>query len=707
MSFRPPDPQAPLGHELHPIHQSDFSPILGGPDYTPPGGGVWAKTVGGTAFHDRMRDVCNGAQRRDALWYVDEALKREQRVAWGKYSPESLALLVEGYCVAVDNVFRPRREDGWVAEIGFRYQDPETGYWYEGTIDLLNLRVEDQRIKTASLIDYKTGDALPDLRTGPQHHEYSLAVKYGVLDHVPYLEGTRLLDWSKLTALPLIPRKWPKEFRFLHLPALINRGSWFALGLGSNGEPMTEADSLATMRALTRRLLDQQPTRLAVSVSAPAEPQPTIEKMQTTNPFKKATKSAAKLRLALVGPSGSGKTYTALKIATALGKRVAVMDTEHGSASKYASEFDFDVLEPESFAPQQYINSIEAAANAGYDVIVLDSLSHAWMGRDGALDQVDKAAAAAKNGDNRFTAWRNVTPQHNALIESIIRAGLHVVATMRVKTDYVMEDYTDSRGNKKQKPVKVGLGAIQRDGLEYEFDVVADLDIDHNLTISKTRCPALDGMQIHKPGQEVASKLLAWLSDGGEPKQQAPKPEAQQQYTFGEPRGAGYATDAQLKRIKANCDALGINARKVLVTAITLGAPQQIVSVADVSDKVATQLVMKLDGLLKSTETPRPDREKTAAEILDEQIRQIIGAEIRTNNAKALRELMTGGSLTPDDVCETMAAEVGPDRQFNNLVEPVQGELLAALKRQANAKAERQLVATGAANGNGNGNGQH
>lgn len=237
--------------------------------------------------------------------------------------------------------------------------------------------------------------------------------------------------------------------------------------------------------------------------------------------FQKATKTKAKLRLALVGPSGSGKTYSALAIATELvgpTGRVAVIDTEHGSASKYAGRFSFDVLELDSCAPSTYVEALQAAAEAGYDAVVVDSLSHAWMGKDGALEQVDKAAKRSQSG-NTFTAWRDVTPQHNALVEALITAPLHVVATMRAKTEYVMEK--DQNG--KSSPRKVGLAPVQRDGLEYEFDVLGDIDLEHNLIISKTRCESLSGAVIQKPGANVAKVLLAWLSDGADAPKVAPR----------------------------------------------------------------------------------------------------------------------------------------------------------------------------------------
>lgn len=228
--------------------------------------------------------------------------------------------------------------------------------------------------------------------------------------------------------------------------------------------------------------------------------------------FHPATKSRARARIALVGPSGSGKTYSALAIAAGLGKRVAVIDTERGSASKYAGLPGmpaFDVLELDTFAPETYVAAIAAAGSAGYDVLVIDSLSHAWMGKDGALEQVDRAAKRSQSG-NSFAAWRDITPKHNALVDAMLACPCHLIVTMRAKTEYVME--TNSRG--KQEPRKIGLAPIQRDGMEYEFDVVGDITLDHELIISKTRHPAFDGRVIKLPGRDFGVAIGEWLSDG-------------------------------------------------------------------------------------------------------------------------------------------------------------------------------------------------
>ncbi len=231
--------------------------------------------------------------------------------------------------------------------------------------------------------------------------------------------------------------------------------------------------------------------------------------------FQKSVKYNAKLRLAMDGPSGAGKTYTALNIAKHLGGKVALIDTERGSASKYADLFDFDVLELESFHPHRYIEAIQEAGKAGYSVLIIDSLSHAWMGKDGALELVDRAAKRSNSG-NSFMAWREVTPIHNALVDAILQSPVHVIATMRSKSHYIMEEK-----NGKQVPKKVGTEAVQRDQIEFEFDVFANLDLDNNFIVQKSRCPALTGAFVPRAGQEVAETLTGWLK--GEPVPELPK----------------------------------------------------------------------------------------------------------------------------------------------------------------------------------------
>lgn len=268
--------------------------------------------------------------------------------------------------------------------------------------------------------------------------------------------------------------------------------------------------------------------------------------------FSKATKKQSRLRFAVLGPPGSGKTFSMLQIARALvgpNGKIAVVDTERGSASKYSwdpdlyppgtpvppGRFVFDVLELDDFAPTKYIQAIAAADAAGYDAIILDSLSHAWNSKGGALEMVDKLARRSQSG-NTFNAWRDVTPEQNAMVEAILRSKAHVIASMRVKTEYVIEK--DERTGKNM-PKKVGLAPVQRGDLEYEFDVVGQLDDMHGMAITKTRCSALAGAYIELPGEQIATVLRQWLDDGAD----EPEPMRMQQ----QPRTAKDDLDPAVK----------------------------------------------------------------------------------------------------------------------------------------------------------------
>jgi len=233
--------------------------------------------------------------------------------------------------------------------------------------------------------------------------------------------------------------------------------------------------------------------------------------------FKPATRHKLKARVALAGPSGSGKTYTALRLAFGLvgaGGRVAVIDTENRSAEKYVGTvadgiaWAFDVATPGTFDPVELAATLREAAKH-YDVIVVDSLTHFWSGEGGMLERVDSAAKRS-NSRNSFDAWRTEKPTERAMLAALTGIGCHLIVTMRTKTEWVIEE--NDRG--KKMPRKIGTKAEQRDGIEYEFDVVGDLDIDHTFIASKTRCPALDGKVFPRPGADVAGILRTWLDDG-------------------------------------------------------------------------------------------------------------------------------------------------------------------------------------------------
>ena len=247
--------------------------------------------------------------------------------------------------------------------------------------------------------------------------------------------------------------------------------------------------------------------------------------------FRKAVKYDAKLRFAVCGPSGSGKTYTLLKLATELGGPVALIDTERGSASKYADLFEFDVLELASYDPARLIEIIDHVAANGYRVLCIDSLSHFWNGKDGELDKVDRAARRMQT-PNSFAAWKEVTPLHNALIDKIVSAPIHILASMRSKTEWIL-DRDDRTG--KTVPRKVGLAPVMRDGIEYEFDVCGEMDQDNTLVITKTRCPKLAGGVFPKPGKDLADLMKEWLG-GASVERVEPTPSTETPVTPAEPK---------------------------------------------------------------------------------------------------------------------------------------------------------------------------
>ncbi len=270
--------------------------------------------------------------------------------------------------------------------------------------------------------------------------------------------------------------------------------------------------------------------------------------------FKKAERKKAKLRLALCGPSGSGKTYSALRLAAGIGGDIALIDTENGSGSLYSSlcEYDVDEITP-PFTVDKYIAKIKEAESAGYNVLIIDSLSHAWAGQGGLLEEVDK-----RNKGNSFAAWRDVTPMHNKLIDTILQSKLHIIVTMRSKTAYEIEK--DEKG--KAVPVKKGMAPIQRDGLEYEFTVVLDLDNKkHVAEAGKDRTGLFDG-KIDVPTEETGRMLKTWLESGidvpaptqqpmsfSEAQQQIAKEKAQEKAQ--EREQANLITELQLKKLFA------------------------------------------------------------------------------------------------------------------------------------------------------------
>jgi hypothetical protein len=320
--------------------------------------------------------------------------------------------------------------------------------------------------------------------------------------------------------------------------------------------------------------------------------------------FAKATKKQQKGRVALVGPAGSGKTYTGLIFAHALsrGGRVAVIDTERGTASKYAGDtapdgtvFDFDVLELETFEPEKYIRALADAAKEGFAAVLIDSLSHAWTGEGGILEQKD-----AMGG--RFQDWAKLTPKHRKLIDAILNYPGHVVATMRAKTDYVIS--TNDKG--KPEPKRIGLKPEQREGMEYEFDIWGMFDTDSTLTIEKSRCTSLRNKVIREPTKKVAEELLAWLDEGIVAPPKAPPPSDPTPLPSGAPADVAAALIAEIEEAGKTGNPQTVRAKGARVASAKL--PEELVKkIRAVYQRVITEVDAKVKNQAPATETKQQE----------------------------------------------------------------------------------------------------
>lgn len=220
--------------------------------------------------------------------------------------------------------------------------------------------------------------------------------------------------------------------------------------------------------------------------------------------FKKATKEQAKLRLALFGVSGSGKTYTALRIATGLGGKIAVIDTERNSACKYSDRFDFDVCDATKPSIENLKLLIEEAKD--YDVLIIDSMTHAWIE---LLQEVERLAKT-KFGGNTWSAWSEGTPKQMSLINALLDFPGHIIATMRVETNWTT--VTNEKG--KVVPVRVGEAPKQGKGIEYEFDMLMQISPEHDALVIKDRTGKYQDEVIQLPDEQFGKDLAEWLKDG-------------------------------------------------------------------------------------------------------------------------------------------------------------------------------------------------
>lgn len=223
--------------------------------------------------------------------------------------------------------------------------------------------------------------------------------------------------------------------------------------------------------------------------------------------FNKAERKRSKLRLALCGVSGSGKTTAALRVARGLGGKTALIDTENGSASLYADRFDFDVLELEApYTPERFISAIELAENAGYENVIIDSMSHEWVGSGGCLE-INDLLGKTKFKGNSFGAWGETGSRHIKFLEKIVTSKVHIIATVRMKSESVQDAKT-------KRVSKIGMKYEMRDGFEYEFTSVFDIDRDTHLALATKDRTAIFGEDMHNLDEQLGVTLLEWLSSG-------------------------------------------------------------------------------------------------------------------------------------------------------------------------------------------------
>lgn len=222
--------------------------------------------------------------------------------------------------------------------------------------------------------------------------------------------------------------------------------------------------------------------------------------------FQKATRKKIKLKLAVTGPSGSGKSFGALRIASGMSSKIAFLDTENGSASLYSDRFNFDVLNiAPPFSPEKFTDGLKAAAESGYEVVIIDSASHFW---EGILDIKSKMDA---RGGNSYTNWNDAGKRFKDVLDAILQSPLHVICCMRSKMDYVQEKNDQGKTTIK----KVGLAPIMRDGSEFEFTTIFAVDMAHQTKADKDRT-GLFGDSIFQITEETGKQLLAYLDKGEE-----------------------------------------------------------------------------------------------------------------------------------------------------------------------------------------------
>lgn len=373
--------------------------------------------------------------------------------------------------------------------------------------------------------------------------------------------------------------------------------------------------------------------------------------------MRKAQRKKAKLRLGMSGPAGAGKTLSSLLMAygiTGNWEDICLIDTENHSGDLYADyhqngidigEYNIiDISAP--YSPEKYINAIKECEREGIKVVVIDSLTHAWAGDGGLLDKKGQIEKANKPGTNSWTAWRDITPLHNQLVEAILQSSCHVICTLRAKMEHVQEK--DPQG--KVVIRKIGMNPIQRDGMEYEFTVFIDIDQDHQATCSKDRTSMFDG-KMWTPGIETGRVLLEWLETGIE----APKP----------------MTEEQKQIVKEIAQSIGKSGQDVMrISVQEIGKKY-----ADLDEVEAGVLIAILQAEADKTQPKPPTGETPASNIL-----------ITEKTMKKLHAAASDAGMDHDALHNFVYLDTGID-SLSKLTEEKAVEIIEELKQSEMTKA--------------------
>jgi len=186
---------------------------------------------------------------------------------------------------------------------------------------------------------------------------------------------------------------------------------------------------------------------------------------------------------------------------------IALIDTENQSSKDYADKFEFSAIYLSEFNPSNITKLVLKAVERGFKFLIIDSLSHFYMGKGGSLDIVSNLSKN-KGEMGSFGAWRDVNPLEQAMMGAIMASPLHVICTMRSDIQYEVQ----IGKNGKPEPIKIGLKPQQRKGVEYEFPIFAEMLANNTITFPKTRCSELNGMEMYQPGDDLVKILNRWLT---------------------------------------------------------------------------------------------------------------------------------------------------------------------------------------------------